>query len=173
MRRNQLPPHPVVNTLCQSSLRKITFQPVIIKFLSGPRLFFFFFQKFWMHVCFNIQWRQKVFEVPFFPPVCPTLKFEWYKKEIQELSSPLASKSYSTWSRFIPPFRSLLFSFSFFFFLFCFVFFLLLFCFYVGGSTCTRRIPTLFSLLFKEDRFVENARQHGAHKMDHSQNLSL
>ena len=47
MRRNQLPPHPVVslmflvNTLYQSSLRKITRHPDIMIFLSGPPLFFF------------------------------------------------------------------------------------------------------------------------------------
>ena len=47
MRRNQLPPHPVLrlmfllNTLNQSSLRKMTLHPVIIIFLSGPPLFFF------------------------------------------------------------------------------------------------------------------------------------
>ena len=55
--------------------------------------------------------------------------------------------------------------------LFCI--FLLLFWFYVGGSTSTRSISLLFSLLFNKDRFVENARQHGAHKLDHSQNHSL
>ena len=47
MRRNQLPPHPVVrlmfllNTLNQSSLRKMTLHPVIIIFLSGLPFFFF------------------------------------------------------------------------------------------------------------------------------------
>ena len=59
----------------------------------------------------------------------------------QELSMPLASKSYSTWSRFIHPFRSPLFYFYF------------LFCFSVGGSTSTRKY--LYSLLsFIQERQV-------------------
>ena len=67
----------------------------------------------------------------------------------------------SAWSRFTV--QSPHFS-----FLFCT--FLLLFCFYVGGSTSTRSISnSLLSFnLFNKDRFVENARDHGAHKFDHS-----
>ena len=134
---------------------------------------------------------------------------------MQDLLTPLASNSYSTWSLFIHPFRSLLFYFYFLFcfvlfflpsailffcslsfrrnsivckgecfflvFVFCFLFFVFYFfyCHYYcfvstsGGSTSTRSISLLFSLLFNKDRFVENARQHGAHKLDHSQNHSL
>ena len=164
MRRNQLPPHPVVNTLCQSSLRKITFHPVIIKFPSGPRLFFFLKK-------IKTTWCQTVCEVPFFPPVCPTLnnikkKFKNFHRHWQVNPTPRGVDSSLL---FVPCFFLFLFS----FFFFVLYFFLLLFCFYVGGSTSTGSITTLFSLLFKEDRFVENARQHGAHKLDHSQNLSL
>lgn len=84
---------------------------------------------------------------------------------------------YSSFLLFILSFRTnsvvrvnvFFFSCSFLFFvLYFFSSLLLLFCFYVGGSTSTRSISILFSLLFKKDRFVENAREHGAHKLDHS-----
>ena len=103
MRRNQLPPHPVLrlmfllNTLNQSSLRKMTLHPVIIIFLSGPPFFFFQIKNFTF----------------------------W---EISEVT-------------------------------------------FVVGSTSTRSISILFSLLFEKDSFVENAREHGAHRFWSAYNI--
>ena len=128
---------------------------------TPPPPHFFFFQKFlksWMALGVSLNIFKCCQRMIDFQLVFLTLNNIKRIFLYQDLSTPLASKSYSTWSRVIHPFRSLLFSFL---FLFCFVFFaIIIVCFYVGGSTSTRSISILFSLLFNKDRFVENARDY-------------
>ena len=72
MRRNQLPPHPVVrlmfllNTLNQSSLRKMTLHPVIMIFLSGPPFFFFSFQNSIVGTSIHVESIHPSFSIPAF-----------------------------------------------------------------------------------------------------------